>query len=133
MRTILKHFILDTVSLYIVSQIVSGMIFADGLFTLLVTGVVLTLTTMIIKPVINILLLPINLVTFGIFKWLGFAITFYLVTLIVPGFKIAEFLFKGYNTYWVSIPALSLSGVLAIVAFSFLISIISSVSHWIFK
>lgn len=133
MRTILKHFILDTVSLYIVSQIVGGMIFADGLFTLLVTGVVLTLTTMIIKPVINILLLPINLVTFGIFKWLGFAITFYLVTLIVPGFKIAEFLFKGYNTYWVSIPALSLSGVLAIVAFSFLISIISSVSHWIFK
>ncbi len=133
MRTILKHFIINTVTLYIVSQAVSGMQFASGSYTLLLAGLVLTLTTLIIRPVINVLLLPINLITFGFFKWVGYAITLYLVTLIVPGFKLLDFAFKGYNSYWFSIPALSLSGILAFIAFSFIISTISSIIYWIFK
>jgi len=127
MRTILKHFIINTVTLYLISQAVSGMNFAEGSYTLLLAGVVLTLTTMIVRPVINILLLPINLITFGFFKWVGYAITLYLVTLIVPGFKLMDFAFKGYNSYWFAVPAISLSGVLAFLAFSFVISTISSI------
>ncbi|HET7098733.1 MAG TPA: phage holin family protein [Patescibacteria group bacterium] len=133
MRGIIKHFIIDTVVLYIVSQTVEGMVFANGTYTLFLTGAVLMLTAMIIKPVINILLLPLNLVTFGLFKWLGFAITLYLVTLIVPAFKLLDFVFRGYDSYWFSIPMISLTGILAFVAFSFLISAISSVAYWIFK
>ena len=133
MRTILKHFIINTVTLYLISQWVNGIHFAEGSYTLLLAGLVLTLTTLVIRPVINVLLLPINLVTFGFFKWIGYAITLYLVTLIVPGFKLLDFAFKGYNSYWFSIPGISLSGVLAFIAFSFLISFISSIMYWIFK
>lgn len=133
MRTILKHFIINTVALYLISQAVSGIHFAEGSYTLLLAGLVLTLTTMIVKPVINILLLPINLITFGIFKWVGYAVTLYLVTLIVPGFKLLDFVFKGYNSYWFSIPAFSFSGILAFIAFSFIISTVSSIIYWIFK
>lgn len=133
MRTILKHFIINTVTLYLISQAVSGMQFAQGSYTLLLAGLVLTLTTLIIKPVINILLLPINLITFGFFKWVGYAITLYLVTLIVPGFKLLDFVFKGYNSYWFAVPGITLAGILAFIAFSFLISCISSLFNWIFK
>jgi putative membrane protein len=133
MKTILKHFIINTVSLYLVSLIISGIIFAEGTYSVLLAGIVLTLTTMIIKPIINLLLLPINLVTFGLFRWVGFAITLYLVTLIVPGFKLLDFVFKGFSTYWFSIPAVSLSGILAFIAFSFIISLIASIGYWIFK
>ncbi len=133
MRTLLKHFVIDTVSLYLISQIVSGIIFENGVVTLLLTGVVLMLTTMIVKPIINILLLPINLVTFGLFKWVTYAITFYLVTLIVPGFKLLDFYFKGYGSSLFSIPLISLTGIPAFLAFAFLISFVSSIVYWIFK
>jgi len=133
MKTILKHFIINTVSLYLVSLVISGIVFAEGTYSVLLAGIVLTLTTMIIKPVINLLILPINLVTFGLFRWVGFAITLYLVTLIVPGFKLLDFAFKGISTYWFSIPAVSLSGILAFIAFSFIISLIASIGYWIFK
>lgn len=133
MRGLIKHFIINTVALYAVSMVVHGIVFANGTQTLLLTGAVLMLTNMIVKPIINILLLPINLVTFGLFKWISYAVTLYLVTLVVPGFKLLDFVFSGYNTYWVSIPALSLTGVLAFIAFSFLISAISSIGNWIFK
>ena len=133
MKTILKHFIINTVSLYAVSLVVSGIVFMEGTYSLLLAGIVLTLTSMIIRPVINLLLLPLNLITFGLFRWVGFAITLYLVTLIVPGFKLADFVFKGFSSYWFTIPAISLPGILAFIAFSFLISIVASFGYWIFK
>lgn len=133
MRRILKHYIIDTTSLYIISQIISGMVFEKGIETLLITGAVLTAVTLIAKPIINILLLPLNLVTFGLFKWLAFAISLYLVTLTAPGFKLTSFVFAGYDSYWFSLPAISLTGLLAFVAFSFLLSFISSLIYWIFK
>lgn len=133
MKTILKHFIINSFSLYTVSLLVSGIVFTEGTYSLLLAGIVLTLTSMVIRPIINLLLLPINLITFGLFRWVGFAITLYLVTLVVPGFKLTSFLFKGFNSYWFSIPAISLPGILAFIAFSFLISIIASIGYWIFK
>jgi putative membrane protein len=133
MRTILKHFIINTVSLYLVSLAVSGIVFADGTYSILMAGIVLTLTTLIIRPIINILLLPINLITFGLFRWVGFAVTLYLVTLVVPGFKLVDFIFKGYQSYWFNIPAISLSGIFTFIAFSFLISFVASLGYWILK
>jgi putative membrane protein len=133
MRSILKGFIISTISLYLVSQAVSGMVFAEGIYTLLLAGFVLMLANLIIKPILNILLLPLNLVTLGLFKWVTYAITFYLVTLVVPGFKITEFVFKAYNSYWFNIPGITLQSFFAFIAFAFLISLVTSVLHWIFK
>jgi putative membrane protein len=133
MRTILKHFIIDTISLYLISQAISGIIFAQGTYTILLAGFVLMLATMIVKPILNILLLPLNLITFGLFKWVTYAITLYLVTLVVPGFHLGDFIFKGFNSYWFAIPGITLTGILAFIAFSFIISIVSSILYWIFK
>lgn len=133
MRTLLKRFIIDTVSLFVIAQSVSGIVFENGLYTLLLTGLILMLTTMIIKPVLNILLLPLNLVTFGLFKWVAYAISFYLVTLLVPGFKLLDFVYKGYSSNLFSIPSISLTGTLSFLAFAFLVSFISSIMYWIFK
>ncbi len=133
MRTLLKHFILDTISLYMVSQAVMGIVFAEGMFTLFLAGFVLMLANMIIKPVLNILLLPLNMVTLGLFRWIAYAITFYLVTLVVPGFKLGDFIFKGFNSYWFSLPPITISGVFAFVAFAFVISYMSTILRWIFK
>src|SRR3990167_4256310 len=133
MRAIFKHFIIDTVSLYLISQSITGLVFENGFYTLLLTGLVLMLTTMIVKPVINLLLLPINLITFGFFKWVAYAITFYLVTLLVPGFKILDFAFNGYSSNLFSIPSVALTGTLAFLAFAFLISFLTSLMNWLFK
>ena len=133
MRSLLKHFIIDTVALYLISLAIQGIVFEKGVESLLLTGLVLMLATTIIKPIINLLLLPINLITFGLFKWVAYAITLYLVTLVVPGFKLLDFVFAGFSSYWVAIPSIHLTGALAFLAFSFVISLVSSIVFWIFK
>ena len=133
MKTIFKHFVIDVISLYLVSLYVNGLVFEKGITTILMAGAVLAITTMLVRPVINLLLLPINLITFGFFKWIGHAVSLYIVTLAVPGFKILDFAFSGISTFWFVIPTVSLSGTLAFIAFSFLISITSSLIYWVFK
>ncbi len=133
MKRIFKHFVINTFVLYLVSNAVEGLHFENGVSTLLMAGVGLTVASYVARPVINLLLLPINLVTFNLFKWLSSAIALYLVTLVVQGFKISTFIYAGFSNKWFSLPSLNVSGVLAYIAFSFLISILSSFIYWLMK
>ena len=131
MKKLLKNFIISLYALHTTSQIAQGMSFANGFRTLLVAGFALSIATSLGKPIINALLLPINLVTFGIFRWLSSAITLYIVTLLVPGFQIKTFLYEGLTSKWLDIPHISFNGILAFIGFSFILSFISSFLHWV--
>lgn len=131
MKKIIRHYVIDTSTLYAVSFIASGIIFEDGIKTLLLAGLALTAASILVKPIINLLLLPINLITFNLFRWLSSAVALYLVTLVVPGFEIASFTFAGLSSQWIDIPAMSFQGAFAFIAFSFLLSIITSVIYWV--
>jgi len=133
MKRLLRSYILDVSSLYIVSSLASGLYFARGATTILLAGIGLTLVSLFAKPIVNLLLLPLNLVTFGIFRWVGSAIIFYLVTLIVSDFKVQYFDFGGLTSAWIDIPKFYFEGILAFVAFSLIFSIISSFLHWMAK
>ena len=133
MKRILRHYVIETVSLYLVSRISSGMVFERGIESMLLVGLGITIAHLVVKPIINILILPLNLVTFGLFKWVSSAITLYIVTLIVPGFKIVGFNFLGYSSVWFDLPPFSLTGLFAFVAFSFLLSFLTTFIYWLVK
>lgn len=130
---IIKRFVISTASIYLVSQVTSGMTFVKGLETLALTGAVLALSTLVIKPIINLLILPLNLITFGLFRWVTYAVTLYIVTLAVPGFSISGFSFPGLTTYWFTLPAINLPGLFGLLAFSLSISFVYSTIAWVLK
>ena len=132
-KKFLRFYFADLSALYIVNQTVSGMVFENGIKTFLITGAALSLFSYFIKPVINILLLPINLITFGTFKWISSVIAIYVITLIVSGFSINNFYFQGFSSQWIDIPTISVNGFFAIILFSFTISIITSLINWLIK
>jgi len=131
MKAILKIYITCTLSLYLAFSAFGGMELSEGINSILLAGVGLSLLSLFVKPLINLLLLPLNLITFGLFRWVSSAIALYLVTLVVPGFKIVGFIFNGLSSKWIDIPAINLSGMFAIIAFSLVISVISSILHWL--
>lgn len=133
MKKVIRHYLIDTSSLFIVSQVASGMVFAKGTETLLLAGIGLTIISLFAKPIINLLLLPLNLVTFGIFRWVSSAVVLYLVTLIIGEFKITSFHFAGFSNKWIDLPVLDFSGILAFIAYSFLLSVLTSLFYWLVK
>ena len=48
--------------------------------------------TIVIRPILSLLTLPITLITFGLFSFVLNALLFWGVTLIVPGFFVAGFM-----------------------------------------
>lgn len=133
MKRIIRHFIIDTYCLYLVTKIATGIQLGNGLSTLIAAGFAITIVSLIAKPVINILLLPINLITFGLFRWVASSIVLYLTSLIVPSFKVIYFHFPGLASRWIDIPQLNFNGILAFIGFSFLLSLISSFIYWLIK
>lgn len=133
MKRILRHYLVNTLALYIASVAISGLVFEKGFETVFLAGAGLTAISIFVRPIINLLLLPINLVTFGLFRWVTSTIALYLVTLVIPGFTISGFQFAGLTSKWFDLPTMDVSGVLSYVAFSFVISLISSLMYWLIK
>jgi uncharacterized membrane protein YvlD (DUF360 family) len=133
MKRIIRHYAIDTFSLWVVTLIAGGLVFEKGLYTLLLTGAAITAVSFLAKPAINLLLLPLNLVTFGVFRWVSSAVVLYIATLIVPMFKVASFTYVGFQSRWLDIPAMNLKGLFAFIAFSFILSIITSFIYWLIK
>ena len=133
MKKLLKHIAIDTFCLWVTSRIAQGLVFEEGFKTLLITGGALAIVSLLAKPIINVLLLPINLVTFGLFRWVSSAIVLYLVTLLVKNFKVLAFNYQGFSGKWFEIPVLNFHGIWAYVGFSFVLSVMTSFIYWLMK
>lgn len=131
MKRIIRHYVINTLSLWAVSMIAEGLVFDRGMQTLLMTGVALTVASIFAKPVINMLLLPLNLVTFGLFRWVSSAVVLYLVTLVIKDFHVAFFRFDGFTSKWFDLPPLYFEGIIAFVGFAFILSIFTSFFDWL--
>ncbi|PIU03559.1 hypothetical protein COT44_02530 [Candidatus Shapirobacteria bacterium CG08_land_8_20_14_0_20_39_18] len=133
MKTLLKSFLINAFSLLLVARFVNGFSFAKGYETILIAALVLGLVNLFVRPLINILLLPINLITLGAFHWIINVVTLFLVTLIVPDFQIIGFEFSGLSFNGLMLPAYSTTGLLALILDTFVLSVISSFFFWLAK
>lgn len=82
---------LNTFTLLIVAYLVPGFHFAD-LWTTVVAAVVIGVVNTFIKPILQIIALPISIITFGIAAFLINVFLLWGVSFIVPGFEIESFL-----------------------------------------
>lgn len=134
MKHILRSLAINAFALWLVSQIFpQGIFFAKGTETLVITAAVLGLVNLFIRPLINLFLLPINLLTLGMFRFMVNVITLYLVTLIVHDFKISAFAFPGLTYKGIIIPSVSLNIFWAFVLISFCLSFVSAFLSWLSK
>ncbi len=91
MRTVLKY--LGTVAAVLLTvNLVPGIYVTGGWTTILLAALVWSVLTMVIRPVLTILTLPITIITFGLFSFVLNALLFYAMALIVPGFEVSTFL-----------------------------------------
>lgn len=133
MKRFLRSLVIHLFALWFVAQNIGGVDYQNSPYILTLGALALTITDSVLKPIINIFLLPFNLVTLGVFRWVSNVVTFYIATLLVSGFSIVTFTFKGLATPWFIIPEFYLSTLWAYVFVAFVISFITSLIFWIIK
>jgi putative membrane protein len=83
--------ILNIFALAVVSYLVPGFIF-ETLWDTIVTAVVIGVVNTFIKPILQLVFLPLSIVTFGVTAFLINVVLLWGVSFIVPGFHIANFM-----------------------------------------
>lgn len=89
MRIIL-HWLLLSVVVWLTTQIVSG-VSVDPIWVALIVGACLTLFNMFLRPVINVLTLPLNILTLGIFSLVVNGLLFWYLGDLINGFDVTTF------------------------------------------
>lgn len=133
MKTILRAVFVNLIVLYLAVLIYPGLVY-DGTFkTLLLATIALTLLNRIVKPLIKLLLLPINLLTLGIFGWVAHVATLFILTRIVSGFSVIGFFFAGFNYNGFVAPPFNVSILASYILASVVISLVSGVVAWLLR
>ncbi|MGO9322266.1 MAG: phage holin family protein [Solirubrobacteraceae bacterium] len=102
----------NVVALFVATWLLSGLSYGSDWWALLVAGLVFTLVSLFLKPVLAFLSIPFIIVTFGIFYLLINVFMLYLTHWIVQQFTIATF-------WWATLAAIIVSAVNWILNMSF--------------
>lgn len=88
---IILHWIALSIAVWVTTKVLSG-ININPLWVVLIIGACLTLVNMFIKPIINILTLPLNIITLGLFSLVINGVIFwYLGSGVIQGFTVETF------------------------------------------
>lgn len=117
--------------LYAALLIYPGMVYDGSLQTLTIAAVTMMVLNRVVKPLIKLFLLPINLITLGLFRWVAHVATLFLLTRIVGGFKVVGFTFYGWEAGGFVAPQLEVSLLMSYVLGSCVIGALASFLRWI--
>jgi putative membrane protein len=92
----LKALISTALTLFLLAYILPNVSYLDWT-TLVLASIVMTLLTTFAKPILNILFLPVNVVTLGLFSVVLNVLLLWLVTYLVPGFNIQPMIILGVH------------------------------------
>jgi len=130
MKKYLRVFIITTLALWLVSRVGEG-IYYPGFLTLGLAGVTLGVLNLLAKPLVNLLLLPLNMATMGMFRWVASVVALYLALKLVPAFQVTGFAFSGFTYQGVVLPPLALGFWGGLVVVALLVSLVASVLLWL--
>ncbi len=82
--------VVNAIAFFVVAYLVPGVSIA-GWQTLLVVAIVWGVLSILLKPILVILTLPINILTLGLFTFVINAFMIILMSRVVPGFSVASF------------------------------------------
>lgn len=133
MKAFLRAILINLLVIYLVDALYPGFSILHDVKTLITAAIIWLLLNKIVKPVIKLLLLPINLITLNLFSWAVSLITLFLLPLIVSGISISPYDFPGFNYQGFSVPAFHLNLFLSFVVASSFFNLIHSLISWIIK
>lgn len=129
MKKVIRTFFFYTIAIYLAGLIIPGFQIVSDWRGLIISGVILALLFLIVDPLFRFLLLPINLLTLGIFSFLSQILTFYVFLIIRPeNFAIKAWQFTGwqFNPLGINIGSFTVNPFFTIILTALLISFIVS-------
>lgn len=133
MRHLIKSFIITAATVYLVYSIVPTIDFGQDIKNIALFAGGIWVISQLISPIFSVVLLPINLLTFGLLSFiLNIAFVFALINFL-PGFSVSSYNFPGANIDGLILPRMSFNEVGTISLVALIITIVQKTLHIIFE
>lgn len=131
MKSLLKKILINILSLIFTFYIIDSLEITKSIFAITVSAIILSILVDYLLSVVNIIMMPINLITFNLTKWLMFFLFVYLWSLVNPYVKIKAWYFSGLKSNLISLNSLNLSFWQTLIIISILLTIFRKIIKWI--
>lgn len=133
MKKLLRKFFIFFIALVLMWQYLPTLELTLGFENLLLAGVVLTALDTFLKPILKTIMLPVNVVTFGLLSWLAAVVVFWLTTVIIKGLVVVPYTTPQITTDFIIIPQYQIEGVVGYVVTGLVVVILQRFITFVFK
>lgn len=105
MRSVIVRILGTALAFYVTAYLIGGFRIEPTWQAYLLASFIFVILNWTAGPVIKLLLLPINLLTLGLFRWLTNVIVLYIFDTLYGGITISAYRFPGMSTPLLSLPA----------------------------
>lgn len=130
-KTVLRNYVINLAVLWGVTEVFPGLSYNGEFKTLLIGALGLMGMNIIIIPLLKVVFLPLNILTLGIFTWVINVIALYLLTTILPQFKLVPYDYPGGPFLGGTLPPQHLTVLWVAIIASFMIGFASHFLHWL--
>jgi putative membrane protein len=131
MKTLLQKILIYLGALFTTHLWFPGFALKGGIIEFLITAVVFILLNWFLKPVLKIIFLPLNLLTFGFFRWIINALVLFVLSAVVPYVDIYSFEFSGLSSQELTIPPARISYFFSLILAAFFIHLTVEFYMWL--
>lgn len=131
MKHLVRVFLFNVFALWLTGEILPGLLIHGGWQTILFGGFILCLLMLIVAPILKILFIPINILTFGLLSWMVNVIVIYLFTVVVPEMQVTAWVYPGATWAGFVVPQMEISYFVSLVLVSLCIAMITNILHYV--
>ncbi len=95
MKKLVRSYVINLVSILATTHILPALTIENSAKGLLIAALVFMIANGVLTLVFKIILLPLNLLTLGLFAWLTNVLAIYALTTVISDFHLASFFFSG--------------------------------------
>lgn len=129
MKYLVRTYLFNVFSLWLTSKLFPAFVIHDTWQTMLFAGLILTILMLLVAPLLKILFIPINILTFGFLSWMINVIVLYLLTILVDAVAVHAWVFPGFSYLGFVIPSFPINYYIALVISAILITFLSNLLH----
>ncbi|HSX19326.1 MAG TPA: phage holin family protein [Candidatus Saccharimonadales bacterium] len=133
MKHYLRSLIISAIAFYAAFTAVPTMSLGNDPKNIAIVIAGVFLTSVIVRPIFSIVLLPINFLTFGLLSLVLNIVLFFGLSKFLPGFSISAYNFPGMNLQGFVLPSTYLNQLETLVTVALIITLVQKVLHIIFE
>jgi putative membrane protein len=133
MKTLLRNTAIYMYALFVLPKLIPGVEVDGGFLTFLLGGIALAIMFFVIKPILNIISFPVNILTLGLFTLVNNALVVYLLTIFFTDISVSAFTYQKAQWGGFAIPDIAFNTFFAYIYAAIVLSLIYQVVEWVRK